>query len=77
MALSHEGRGHWLDPTCELWMALTPDIIAGLGTGPGSEKVVGVQDPAMIRDCNEACIGQSTVFASASAALVRSLATPR
>lgn len=75
--LSHVGRGHLLDPTCELWMALAPDIIAGLGTGPGSEKVVCVQDPAMIRDYNEACAGQSSVFASASAALVRSLATAR
>ncbi|WP_293482585.1 DUF4238 domain-containing protein [Phenylobacterium sp.] len=75
--LTHPGRTHLLDPSCEMWLAVAPDVIVGLGPGPGEEKLVGIGDPAVIRDYNEACVNQSTVFASASAPLVRSLAKPR
>lgn len=75
--LTQQGREHLLDPTCEMWLAVAPDIIVGLGPGPGSERLVGVTDPDKVRAYNQACVGQSTVFASSSAALVRSLASAR
>lgn len=75
--LTHPGHTHLLDPTCEMWLAVAPDIIVGLGPGPGDEKLVGIGDASVIRDYNEACVSQSTVFASSSLQLVRSLSRPR
>lgn len=75
--LSHPGRGHLLDLTCEMWLAVAPDVIVGLGPGPLSEKVVEINDLDVIRHYNDACAMQSSVLASASADLLRSLVNPR
>lgn len=63
-------------PQCELWLPVASDIVIGLGQGRGMESL-GRVTPDQVRHLNLAAAEQSTVFASASAALTRSLARPR
>lgn len=74
--LTTPGRTDIRHPACELWLPVASDVVVGLGVGEGTETVVPITR-AQIRQLNLACVCQSTVFASASAALTASLAHPR
>lgn len=74
--LTWPGATHISHPECELWLPIASDVVIGLGRGRSTETLVPVT-AAQVRHLNSAAVSQSTVFASASADLTRSLARPR
>ena len=74
--LTNPGKTDIRNPECELWLPVASDILVGLGKGRGTETV-GPLTPDQVRHFNSGVAKQSTVFASAVAALTRSRARPR
>jgi len=74
--LTHPGKTDLRHPECETWLAIAPDIAVGLGKGRDKISLHSAT-PDNVRHLNLAAAGQSTTIASASEALIRSLARPR
>jgi hypothetical protein len=75
--LTHPGKSDVRHPECEMWLAVAPDVIVGLGRGAGRVDLFDIPDTGTVRHHNLASVQQSTMFASASRTLVESLARPR
>jgi len=75
--LTHPGKTDLRHPECELWLPIASDVMVGLGRGQGTETLVLDCPTETIRHTNLAIVQQSTMFASGSAALTRSLARNR
>ena len=74
--LTHLGKTNLRHPECELWLPVASDVMVGLGRGQGTETLVDCS-PDNVRYINLAIAKQSTMFASGSAPLTRSLANNR
>lgn len=74
--LTHPGKTDLRHPECELWLPIASDVMVGLGRGQGTETLVDCT-PENVRHINLAIVKQSTMFASAAAALTSSLAKDR
>ena len=74
--LTNPGRTDIRHPECELWLPVASDVLVGLGVGRGTETVVPITS-AQVRHVNSGIAGQSTMFASASEPLTRSLSRLR
>ncbi len=76
LKLSRPGKTDIRHPECELWLPVASDVLVGLGAGRGTETV-GPITSDQVRYVNSGIANQSTMFASASATLTRSLSRPR
>jgi hypothetical protein len=74
--LTQPGKTNLRHPECELWLPIASDVMVGLGRGQGSETLVDCT-PENIRHTNLAIAKQSTMFASGSALLTKSVANHR
>ncbi len=70
------GRGDLRNPEVEMWLPVAEDVAAGLGTGPGTERLVRATVD-QVRHINLTLFEQSTIIASASRTLLRSLVRGR
>lgn len=74
--LTNPGKTDLRHPDCELWLPIASDVMVGLGRGQGTETLVNCS-PENIRHTNLSIAKQSTMFASAVAALTQSVAKNR
>ncbi|MGH6910604.1 MAG: DUF4238 domain-containing protein [Phenylobacterium sp.] len=74
--LTSPGKTHLRHPECETWLAIAPDVAVGLGLGAGRVSLHPVS-AENVRHINLAVASQSSMIASASPPLIRSLLRPR
>lgn len=70
------GQGNLLNPEVEMWLPIAEDVAAGIGAGPGSERIFRATTD-QVRHINLTLLKQSTIIASASPTLIRSLIRDR
>lgn len=69
-------QGHLLNPEVEMWLPIAEDVAVGIGAGPGTERLFQATAD-QVRYFNLTLLKQSTIIASASARLIRSLLRDR
>lgn len=70
------GQGSLLNPEVEMWLPIAEDVAAGIGAGRGTERIFHATID-QIRHINLTLLKQSTIIASASPMLIRSLIRDR
>ncbi|MBI2178809.1 MAG: hypothetical protein HYU38_10830, partial [Candidatus Tectomicrobia bacterium] len=74
--LTFPGRTNLADPSVEVWLPISRDVVVGVAPFPNTEKLVAIANHD-IRALNLLISKQSTIIAGPSRELISSLSTPR